>query len=108
VQTKYVRCTNGAVFDVIVDLRPESPNYLKHFSVVLSAKNGPRTIYSGTFCARLSYPRRRHRGELPHWRIPCTEVQCRFSSGADRVLDSCVRRERLDGHQVALFRRIVS
>jgi dTDP-4-dehydrorhamnose 3,5-epimerase len=44
VETKYVRCTNGAVFDAIVDLRPESPNYLEHFSVVLSAKNG-RGLY---------------------------------------------------------------
>jgi dTDP-4-dehydrorhamnose 3,5-epimerase len=31
VQTKYVRCTNGAVFDAIVDLRPETPNYWSIF-----------------------------------------------------------------------------
>jgi dTDP-4-dehydrorhamnose 3,5-epimerase len=43
-ETKYVRCTKGAVFDVIVDLRPESGSYLEHFSVVLSAKNG-RGLY---------------------------------------------------------------
>ena len=34
----------GAVFDVIVDLRPESPSYLEHFSVILSVENG-RGIY---------------------------------------------------------------
>src|SRR5215468_10990718 len=28
-ETKIVRCTNGAVFDVIVDLRPDSPSYLQ-------------------------------------------------------------------------------
>lgn len=32
---KLVRCERGAVFDVIVDLRPGSPAYLRHFSMVL-------------------------------------------------------------------------
>jgi dTDP-4-dehydrorhamnose 3,5-epimerase len=43
-ETKYVRCTKGAVFDVIVDLRPESPTYLEHLVVVLSAENA-RGLY---------------------------------------------------------------
>ena len=43
-ETKYVRCTRGAVFDVIVDLRPHSPTYLEHLAVVLSAENG-RGLY---------------------------------------------------------------
>jgi dTDP-4-dehydrorhamnose 3,5-epimerase len=43
-ETKYVRCTKGAVFDVIVDLRPESPTFLEHYSVILSAGNG-RGLY---------------------------------------------------------------
>jgi len=43
-ETKFVRCVNGAVFDVIVDLRPESPTYLGHLSVHLSAENG-RGLY---------------------------------------------------------------
>jgi dTDP-4-dehydrorhamnose 3,5-epimerase len=43
-ETKYVRCTKGAVFDVIVDLRPEAPTYLEHLAVVLSAENG-RGLY---------------------------------------------------------------
>ena len=43
-ETKYVRCTRGAVHDVIVDLRPESPTFLQHTSVELSAENG-RGIY---------------------------------------------------------------
>ena len=43
-ETKYVRCTKGAVFDVIVDLRPESATYLEHHSVILSADNG-RGLY---------------------------------------------------------------
>jgi dTDP-4-dehydrorhamnose 3,5-epimerase len=32
---KLVRCERGHIFDVIVDLRPESPSFLGHFSVEL-------------------------------------------------------------------------
>lgn len=39
-ENKYVRCTKGAVADVIVDLRPESATYLRHVIVNLSADNG--------------------------------------------------------------------
>jgi dTDP-4-dehydrorhamnose 3,5-epimerase len=38
-ETKFVRCTRGAMVDVIVDLRPESPTYLEHVAVMLSAEN---------------------------------------------------------------------
>lgn len=38
-EAKYVRCTRGAIFDVIIDLRPDSPTYLRHFGVELSADN---------------------------------------------------------------------
>src|SRR5690606_5540448 len=37
--TKLVRCTSGAIHDVIVDLRPESPTYLRHVAVDLTAEN---------------------------------------------------------------------
>jgi dTDP-4-dehydrorhamnose 3,5-epimerase len=38
-EAKLVRCTRGAIYDVIVDLRPESPTYLRHFGVELTADN---------------------------------------------------------------------
>lgn len=38
-EVKLVRVTRGAVWDVIVDLRPESPTYARHFSIVLSAED---------------------------------------------------------------------
>lgn len=38
-ETKLVRATRGAILDIIVDLRPESPTYLEHISVELSADN---------------------------------------------------------------------
>jgi dTDP-4-dehydrorhamnose 3,5-epimerase len=39
-ETKLVRCTRGAIVDVIVDLRPESLTYLDHIAVELTAENG--------------------------------------------------------------------
>ncbi len=35
-ETKLVRCTRGAILDIIVDLRPESPTYLQHVAVELN------------------------------------------------------------------------
>ena len=43
-ETKLVRCTRGAILDIIVDLRPESPTFLEHVEVELSAENG-RALY---------------------------------------------------------------
>ncbi len=43
-QAKLVRCTAGAVFDCIVDLRPESATCCKWFGVELSAANH-RSLY---------------------------------------------------------------
>ena len=43
-ETKLVRCTRGAILDIIVDLRPESPTFLEHVEVELSADNG-RALY---------------------------------------------------------------
>jgi dTDP-4-dehydrorhamnose 3,5-epimerase len=38
-ETKLVRCTAGAIHDVIVDLRPESTTYLQAYAADLSAEN---------------------------------------------------------------------
>jgi dTDP-4-dehydrorhamnose 3,5-epimerase len=43
-ETKLVRCTRGAILDIIVDLRPDSPTYLQHISVELNADN-QRAVY---------------------------------------------------------------
>lgn len=37
--TKLLRCLNGAVYDVCVDLRPDSPSYCQWVSVELTAGN---------------------------------------------------------------------
>ncbi|MCI0547652.1 MAG: dTDP-4-dehydrorhamnose 3,5-epimerase [Candidatus Rokubacteria bacterium] len=38
-ESKLVRCTAGAIFDAIIDLRPGSPSFARHIAVVLSAEN---------------------------------------------------------------------
>jgi dTDP-4-dehydrorhamnose 3,5-epimerase len=38
-EAKLVRCTMGAIHDVIIDLRPTSPAYKQHLAVVLTAEN---------------------------------------------------------------------
>ena len=38
-EVKLIRCIKGRVFDVIVDIRKESPTFLQHFSVELSEEN---------------------------------------------------------------------
>jgi dTDP-4-dehydrorhamnose 3,5-epimerase len=49
-EAKLVRCTRGAIFDVAVDLRAESPMHTHWFGVELSAENG-RALYIPEGCA---------------------------------------------------------
>ena len=39
-EAKLVRCTRGAIFDVVVDLRPSSPTYRQWHGVELNPDNG--------------------------------------------------------------------
>ncbi len=38
-ETKVVRCIRGSLYDVILDLRPDSPTFGKHFGAELTADN---------------------------------------------------------------------
>jgi len=38
-ETKLVRCTQGAIYDVIIDLRPASRAFKQHLGVVLAARD---------------------------------------------------------------------
>jgi dTDP-4-dehydrorhamnose 3,5-epimerase len=49
-ETKLVRCTAGAIYDVVVDLREDSPTYGQHQAIELSAENR-RQLYVPTGCA---------------------------------------------------------
>jgi dTDP-4-dehydrorhamnose 3,5-epimerase len=43
-ETKLVRCTRGAILDIIVDLRPESETFLQHFEAELN-EDSMRALY---------------------------------------------------------------
>jgi dTDP-4-dehydrorhamnose 3,5-epimerase len=49
-EPKLVRCTRGAIFDVAVDLRPDSPTHRGWFGVELTAEEG-RALYVPVGCA---------------------------------------------------------
>jgi len=49
-EAKLVRCTRGAIFDVVLDLRPASPSYGKWYGTELTAENG-RMVYLPEGCA---------------------------------------------------------
>ena len=43
-EAKLIRCTRGAIWDAIIDLRPDSPTYLNHVGVELTA-DSRRALY---------------------------------------------------------------
>ncbi len=49
-ETKLVRVTTGAIFDVVIDLRPDSSTYCRWFGTELSAENR-RALFIPTGCA---------------------------------------------------------
>jgi dTDP-4-dehydrorhamnose 3,5-epimerase len=49
-EAKLVRCTRGAIYDVAVDLRPDSPSYLRWVAAELTAENG-HALYVPEGCA---------------------------------------------------------
>jgi dTDP-4-dehydrorhamnose 3,5-epimerase len=49
-EVKVVRCVRGAVYDVAVDLRPESPTFRLWYGVELTAANG-LALYLPEGCA---------------------------------------------------------
>jgi dTDP-4-dehydrorhamnose 3,5-epimerase len=49
-ETKVVRCTRGALWDVAVDVRPDSPTYLNWFGLELTPDNGTM-LYVPRGCA---------------------------------------------------------
>lgn len=49
-EAKLVRCTRGTIFDVVLDLRPNSQTFGKWYGTELSAENG-RMLYLPEQCA---------------------------------------------------------
>ena len=65
-EDKLVRCTRGAIFDVIVDLRADSPTFRAWTGYELSAENRARLVHSQGVGARLSDLGGRLRSLLPN------------------------------------------
>ena len=68
-ETKLVRCTRGAILDIIVDLRPESPTYLQHVAVELDEDNQPCALRPRAVRPRIPGARGHDRNELPGRRV---------------------------------------
>ena len=49
-EIKIVSCLRGRIFDVVVDLRPTSPTYLKHITTELTEDNN-KLLYIPPMCA---------------------------------------------------------
>jgi dTDP-4-dehydrorhamnose 3,5-epimerase len=49
-EAKLVRCTRGAIYDVVIDLRPESPSFKRWVGVELTSDNR-RMLYIPEGCA---------------------------------------------------------
>jgi dTDP-4-dehydrorhamnose 3,5-epimerase len=49
-EAKLVRCTKGAIFDVVLDIRPDSPSFGRWHGVELTADNA-RMLYLPVGCA---------------------------------------------------------
>ncbi|MDB4223623.1 dTDP-4-dehydrorhamnose 3,5-epimerase family protein [Granulosicoccus sp.] len=49
-ETKLVRCIRGAILDVIVDMRPQSASYRKHYAVELN-ENSDTALFVPAMCA---------------------------------------------------------
>jgi dTDP-4-dehydrorhamnose 3,5-epimerase len=49
-EVKLVRCIRGSIYDVIIDLRPDSPTFKRHHAVELSAANR-KALYVPRGCA---------------------------------------------------------
>ncbi len=49
-ESKLVRCTQGAIYDVVLDLRPQSPSFKNWIAVTLTAENR-NMVYVPKGCA---------------------------------------------------------
>ncbi len=48
-EPKLVRCVRGAIQDVIIDMRPDSSTYMRHFSITLDQYNRTALYVPGMF-----------------------------------------------------------
>lgn len=83
-EPKLIRCSKGAVHDVIIDMRPSSPTYLKFFGTELSPENG-KMLYVPPTCAH-GYMTLQDNTELTYmageYYVPGAEIGVRYNDQA--------------------------
>jgi dTDP-4-dehydrorhamnose 3,5-epimerase len=97
-ETKLVRCTMGAIHDVIIDLRLDSPTYKGFFAVELTAKNHkalyiPRGFAHGfqtlddncEVLYQMSTPYSAEHGRGVRWNDPAFHIE--WPPAAERVIN---------------------
>ena len=52
-EAKLVRCTRGAIYDVALDLRPESQSYGQWYGVELTCREWSHALRTQALCARI-------------------------------------------------------
>lgn len=77
-EPKLIRCTRGAILDVIVDLRTGSATYLNHVAVELNAENR-RQLYVPAMCAH-GFLTLEHDTEVSY------QMGAKYAPGTDRGL----------------------
>lgn len=81
-QDKLVRCTAGAVWDIAVDVRPDSATYGQHFGIELSARNGLQLLIPKGFLH--GFVTRTPDAELMY---KCSDIYSQAHDGAVRFDD---------------------
>ena len=76
-RAKVVRCTRGAIYDVVLDLRPDSPTFKQWIAVVLTAENR-NMVYVPEGCAH---------GFLTLETRPKFFIRCRSSTIRNRLAE---------------------
>src|SRR5262249_40093843 len=64
-EVKIVRCLKGAIWDVIIDLRPDSPTYRRWQTFLLTAANRPHLYFPARSSPRCPTPLHHPHPPLP-------------------------------------------
>ncbi len=79
-EVKLVRCTRGAVFDVAVDLRVDSPTFCQWFGIELDDEFWSHALYSGGLRTRLPDAGSEYRPRVPGVGAVCAQERHRRTS----------------------------
>ena len=73
-EVKLVRCTRGRIYDVIIDLREQSPTFKQYIAVTLTAQHHEMLYIPEGARSRFSNFRRQYRSVVPDVGILCSRL----------------------------------